>query len=257
MEHQDSFTEGGIQFFLAKSEHLWEWEGALFIIKLYLSNQDRHPTFTLFFALLTTSLFYQLCQLFLSQPILFKKLLVIEWLKDHDIYLFTSPPWPKKPAWHSQFEQWIGYTVMFETIIRQPLYWFPVCSWFNPVSIHFSLIYNPTPAQWTQHLHVGSQFWNSQCPCRRWPPNFPLAVSTILYPRKAALHYSPPTRHWEPVPDSGLWLDCPLAYQNPGVGFRYNSVTDTANPQHEELPKWEKHMLVGFLGRGAMLDDLF
>lgn len=82
MEHQDSFTEGGIQFFLAKSGHLWEWEGALFIIKLYLSNQDRHPTFTLFFALLTTSLFYQLRQLFLSQRILFKKLLVIEWLKD-------------------------------------------------------------------------------------------------------------------------------------------------------------------------------
>ena len=110
------------------------------------------------------------------------------------------------------------------------------------------LIYKPMPAQLTQHLPLSSK---PSVPLQASAsPNFPPAILTILYPRKAALLQPPPTP-WEPAT---FRLDCPLACQPPDMNFRYSLVTDSPTT----LQRGENMcVLIGFQNREEIEDDLF
>ena len=163
-----------------------------------------------------------------------KKVLVIEWLKDHDIYLvMTTPPWPNKSAQHSQFEQWIHSVVCDNH---------PATSLLLLIQSSF---HSALPHWQSRTCSVGSAFASGLSILK-------LSVSLQALASKLPtghLHDPPPQKgsstlasHWKPVPDPGLRLYCPLACQTPEMGFRHDVVTDTANPQHRELPKGKMYV---------------
>lgn len=140
------------------------------------------------------------------------------------MFFYHEPSLTIKPAQHPQLSN--RYTVMFETIILQPLYWFPTSKLIQPT---FQSVF---PHLQSHTCSLDSAFasepsvLNSQCPYRHRPSNFPPAVSTILYPRKAALPQPPPRSR----PQTHLEAGLPPGLPNP------NLVTDSLNNPQQPPP---------------------
>lgn len=165
------------------------------------------------------------------------------------MFFYHEPTFTIKPAQHSQLSN--RYTMMFETIILQPLYWFPTSKLIQPsfqsVFLHLQSHTCSADSAFASEPSV----LNSQCPYRHRPPTFPSAVSTILYPRKAALP-QPPLRS---RPLTHLEAGLPPGPPNP------NLVTDSLNTPQQPPPLSKGgenvFVLLGFQSRGETEDDRF